>query len=114
MGSIQWTVTQMNFDTIAKRPRVVSLISSEIRNLEKEANNAASVVPTPTPTPVGIKILTKSRFNKVLEFRLETMEEDSRIMAEYSFTKIDLSGSPIPDHCQHWREPKRSSNVNRR
>ncbi|CAL5410123.1 unnamed protein product [Camellia sinensis] len=44
--------------SIAKRPRVVSLISSEIRNLEKLSKEAASTVtsqaqtPSPTPTPI--------------------------------------------------------------
>lgn len=44
--------------SIAKRPRVVSLISSEIRNLEKLLKEAASTVtsqaqtPSPTPTPI--------------------------------------------------------------
>ncbi|XP_057764028.1 uncharacterized protein LOC130985212 isoform X2 [Salvia miltiorrhiza] len=38
--------------SIAKRPRVVSLISSEIRNLEKLSNAAASAPSQHTPTPV--------------------------------------------------------------
>ncbi|KAI7999439.1 Calcyclin-binding protein [Camellia lanceoleosa] len=44
--------------SIAKRPRVASLISSEIRNLEKLSKEAASTVtsqaqtPSPTPTPI--------------------------------------------------------------
>ncbi|CAL5346316.1 hypothetical protein CsSME_00030133 [Camellia sinensis var. sinensis] len=44
--------------SIAKRPRVVSLISSEIRDLEKLSKEAASTVtsqaqtPSPTPTPI--------------------------------------------------------------
>ncbi|KAL8236034.1 hypothetical protein R6Q59_017115 [Mikania micrantha] len=45
-----------HLQSIAKRQRVVSHFSSEIRNLEKEANNAASVVPTPTPTPVSTNL----------------------------------------------------------
>ncbi|KAL8228766.1 hypothetical protein R6Q57_013666 [Mikania cordata] len=47
--------------SIAKRPRVVSLISSEIRNLEKQANAAASVAPIPTPVPVStnLKVATE-------------------------------------------------------
>ncbi|KAK9055982.1 hypothetical protein SSX86_027069 [Deinandra increscens subsp. villosa] len=52
-----------HLQSIAKRPHVVSLISSEIRNLEKQANDAASVasIPTPTPTPVStnLKVATE-------------------------------------------------------
>ncbi|KAJ9565663.1 hypothetical protein OSB04_001629 [Centaurea solstitialis] len=44
-----------HLQSIAKRPHVVSLISSEIRNLEeKQSNDAASVAPIPTPTPTPI------------------------------------------------------------
>ncbi|XP_071715403.1 uncharacterized protein [Rutidosis leptorrhynchoides] len=51
--------------TIAKRPRVVSLISSEIRNLEKQINDAALVAatttltPTPTPVSTNVKVATE-------------------------------------------------------
>ncbi|GJT60901.1 calcyclin-binding protein-like protein [Tanacetum coccineum] len=40
-----------HLQTIAKRPRVLSFISSEISNLEKQLKDAAPVVPTPAPTP---------------------------------------------------------------
>ncbi|KAI3456007.1 hypothetical protein Pfo_012670 [Paulownia fortunei] len=39
--------------SIAKRPRVVSLISSEISNLEKLSKEAASATSLPTPAPVS-------------------------------------------------------------
>ncbi|KDP37978.1 hypothetical protein JCGZ_04621 [Jatropha curcas] len=45
--------------SIAKRPRVLSLISSEISNLEKLSKQPASIpVPTPIPTPIatGVKV----------------------------------------------------------
>ncbi|MFS8016045.1 putative Siah interacting protein [Helianthus anomalus] len=45
-----------HLQTIAKRPRVASLISSEIRNLEKQANDAASVAPIPTPVPAPVPV----------------------------------------------------------
>nr|XP_043620597.1 calcyclin-binding protein-like [Erigeron canadensis] len=41
-----------HLQTIAKRPRVASLLSSEILNLQKQINDVASAAPTPTPTPV--------------------------------------------------------------
>ncbi|CAH1448653.1 unnamed protein product [Lactuca virosa] len=44
-----------HLQSIAKRPRVVSLISSEIRNLEKQLNDAALVAPTPTPISTNLK-----------------------------------------------------------
>ncbi|KMS95897.1 hypothetical protein BVRB_004070 [Beta vulgaris subsp. vulgaris] len=40
--------------TIAKRPRVVSLISSEIRNLEKLSKEKASPAAAQQPTPVHV------------------------------------------------------------
>ncbi|XP_042045325.1 calcyclin-binding protein-like [Salvia splendens] len=50
--------------SIAKRPRVVSLISSEILNLEKQLSNAASrKMPTPAPavdTPAPISSAPKA------------------------------------------------------
>ncbi|XP_076957113.1 uncharacterized protein LOC143632488 [Bidens hawaiensis] len=45
-----------HLQTIATRPRVLSLISSEIHNLQKQVNAAASVAPTPTPVPVPVPI----------------------------------------------------------
>ncbi|KAI3717230.1 hypothetical protein L1987_68714 [Smallanthus sonchifolius] len=50
-----------HLQSIAKRPRVVSLISSEIRNLEKQPKDAASVAPVPTPVPVSttVKVATE-------------------------------------------------------
>ncbi|KAI3495465.1 hypothetical protein L1887_37806 [Cichorium endivia] len=45
-----------HLQSIAKRPRVVSLISSEIRNLEKQLNDAASIAPTPPPVSTNLKI----------------------------------------------------------
>ncbi|KAI3741564.1 hypothetical protein L1987_59238 [Smallanthus sonchifolius] len=45
-----------HLQTIAKRPRVVSLISSEIRNIEKQVNDAALVPPVSTPTPVSMSL----------------------------------------------------------
>ncbi|KVH89381.1 calcyclin-binding protein-like [Cynara cardunculus var. scolymus] len=47
-----------HLQSIAKRPRVVSLISSEIRNLEKLSNDAASVVPAPAPAPAPAPVST--------------------------------------------------------
>ncbi|KAK9064329.1 hypothetical protein SSX86_015709 [Deinandra increscens subsp. villosa] len=45
-----------HLQSVAKRPRVVSLICSEIRNLEKvkfQTNDVASVAPIPSPVPVS-------------------------------------------------------------
>ncbi|PRQ29469.1 putative Siah interacting protein [Rosa chinensis] len=47
--------------SIAKRPRILNLISSEIGNLEKLSKEAASkpTLPTPTPTPTPISTAVK-------------------------------------------------------
>jgi calcyclin binding protein len=66
-----------SIQSIAKRPRVVSLISSEIRKLEKLAEEAGSTVtsqtqtpptqtPTPTPTPIPTaKVVSNPAVNYV-------------------------------------------------
>ncbi|CAI9292942.1 unnamed protein product [Lactuca saligna] len=48
-----------HLQSIAKRPRVVSLISSEIRNLEKQLNDAALVAPTPAPSSTNLKMASE-------------------------------------------------------
>ncbi|KAL7592704.1 uncharacterized protein LOC111880823 [Lactuca sativa] len=48
-----------HLQSIAKRPRVVSLISSEIRNLEKQLNDAALVAPTPIPISTNLKMASE-------------------------------------------------------
>ncbi|KAM0054748.1 putative Siah interacting protein [Helianthus debilis subsp. tardiflorus] len=57
-----------HLQTIAKRPRVLSLISSEIRNLEKQANDAASVAPTPTLVPVPVSTNVKVAAEPALKY----------------------------------------------
>lgn len=48
-----------HLQSIAKRPRVVGLISSEIRNLEKlSKENAASTVSPPTPVPLAARVVS--------------------------------------------------------
>ncbi|KAJ8449921.1 hypothetical protein Cgig2_029283 [Carnegiea gigantea] len=48
-----------HLQSIAKRPRVVSLISSEIRNLEKlSKENAASTVSQPTTVPLAAQVVS--------------------------------------------------------
>lgn len=48
-----------HLQSIAKRPRVVALISSEIRNLEKlSKENAASTVSQPTPVPLAARVVS--------------------------------------------------------
>ncbi|XP_059665411.1 uncharacterized protein LOC132311507 [Cornus florida] len=42
-----------HLQSIAKRPRIVSLISSEIRNLEKLSKEAASTTISQTPSPIA-------------------------------------------------------------
>ncbi|KAF5475130.1 hypothetical protein F2P56_006971 [Juglans regia] len=42
-----------HLQTIAKRPRIVSLISSEIRNLQKLSKEAVSAPPLQIPTPIS-------------------------------------------------------------
>ncbi|OAY29149.1 calcyclin-binding protein [Manihot esculenta] len=53
---------------LAKRPRVLSLISSEIKNWEKLLNEPVSTsVPAPTPTPIstGVKVPSTPALNYV-------------------------------------------------
>ncbi|KAJ9135865.1 hypothetical protein P3X46_032993 [Hevea brasiliensis] len=52
--------------SLAKRPRVLSLISSEIRNLEKLSQEPISVpVPTPTQLATGVKVPPTPALNYV-------------------------------------------------
>ncbi|GMY37921.1 calcyclin-binding protein [Fagus crenata] len=53
--------------SIAKRPRVVSLISSEIQNLEKLSKEAASAPASQIPTPISTapKVLSSPAVNYV-------------------------------------------------
>ncbi|KAI7743919.1 hypothetical protein M8C21_032030 [Ambrosia artemisiifolia] len=61
-----------HLQTIAKRPRVLSLISSHILTLQKQANDAASVAPTPapvpTPTPVPVSTNVKVATEPALKY----------------------------------------------
>ncbi|PWA55880.1 SGS domain-containing protein [Artemisia annua] len=54
--------------TIAKRPRVLSFISSEISNLEKQLKDAAPVAPTPTPTPTPVSTNQKVAAEPALKY----------------------------------------------
>lgn len=54
--------------TIAKRPHVVSLISSQIQNIQKQLNDAASVAPTPTPTPTPVSTNLKVTTEPALKY----------------------------------------------
>ncbi|XP_050235331.1 uncharacterized protein LOC126683467 [Mercurialis annua] len=52
--------------TIAKRPKVQSLISSEILNLEKMAVSVPAATPNPTPTPIAtVKVPSTPALNYV-------------------------------------------------
>lgn len=61
-----------HLQSMAKRPRTVSLISSEIRNLEKLSKEAvpttASQTPTPIPTPAKVPSTSALSYNALGSF----------------------------------------------
>ncbi|XP_043701700.1 calcyclin-binding protein-like [Telopea speciosissima] len=56
-----------HLQSIVKRPRILSLLSSEIRNLEKSSKDASSGATshTPTPIPVPVKVSATPAINYV-------------------------------------------------
>ncbi|KAF5944807.1 hypothetical protein HYC85_018884 [Camellia sinensis] len=82
--------------SIAKRPRVVSLISSEIRNLEKLLKEAASTVtsqaqtPSPTPTPIPTaKVASNPALNYLTLGSFSWDQDNDKVKIYVSLERVD-------------------------
>lgn len=89
-----------SIQSIAKRPRVVSLISSEIRKLEKLAEEAGSTVTlqtqtstptqTPTPTPISTaKVVSNPAVNYVTLGSFSWDQDNDKVKIYVSLEGVD-------------------------
>ncbi|KAL5731768.1 hypothetical protein ACHQM5_004467 [Ranunculus cassubicifolius] len=74
----------LHLQSIAKRPRVISLIASEIRNLEKLSKDELvavpqSTAPTPTPTPTPAKVLSDPALQYVTVSSFSWDEDNEKV-----------------------------------
>ncbi|KAK4345273.1 hypothetical protein RND71_035449 [Anisodus tanguticus] len=78
--------------SIAKRPRVVSLISSEIRNLEKLSKDAASVPSLQIPAPVSTatKVTHNPSLNYVSVSSFSWDQDNDKVKIYLSLEGVDL------------------------
>ncbi|XP_057471339.1 uncharacterized protein LOC130760147 isoform X2 [Actinidia eriantha] len=85
-----------HLESIAKRPRVVSLISSEIRNLEKLSEKAGSTVtsqtqtPSTTPTPIPTaKVVSNPVLNYVTLASFSWDQDNDKVKIYLSLEGVD-------------------------
>ncbi|KAL2930659.1 Integrin beta-1-binding protein 2 [Bienertia sinuspersici] len=106
-----------HLQTIAKRPRVVSLISSEIRNLEKILIEKASpsVAQHPTPTPISVTSKAPSTAALMQEDKMEKNIKPMSIELKfhdvhgknYVFAIPKLNMEVLPEQCKVIIKPTR-------
>lgn len=77
--------------SIAKRPRVVSLISAEIHNLEKRLKNAAPTIPLQVPTPIctAAKGLSSPALNYVTLGSFSWDQDNEKVKIYVSLEGVD-------------------------
>ncbi|KAJ4831637.1 hypothetical protein Tsubulata_024418 [Turnera subulata] len=76
--------------SLAKRPRVVSLISSEIRNLEKLSKDPVPVpVSTPTPISTGVKVPSTPALKYVTLGSFSWDQDNDKVKIYVSLEGID-------------------------
>ncbi|KAA0053982.1 hypothetical protein IC582_029200 [Cucumis melo] len=114
--------------TIAKRPRIVSLISSQIRTLEQLSKESVPQTPTPTPIPVSTSV-AKVPINSPIVYTplpgfswdqdndkvkiyisLEGIEQE-KVEADYKQSSIDIKFHDVKGKNYRFAIPKLNKEI---